>query len=145
MAWHPQTDRQTECVNQELDQYLWLFVNKWQDDWYDLLPMAEFQHNNHVHSTTQQPPFLLDTGQLPCMGFKLRQNPSGLETVNEFMERMRMAIEEAKSVICKAQDNMKRYYNRRRTLAPVFNPGDKVFLDASDIQTTCPSQKLSHQ
>jgi len=41
-AWHPQTDRQMEHVNQELDQYLWLFVNEWQDDWYDLLPMAEF-------------------------------------------------------------------------------------------------------
>ena len=52
-AWHPQTDRQTECVNQELDQYLWLFVNEQQDDWYDLLPMAEFQHNNHIHSATQ--------------------------------------------------------------------------------------------
>jgi len=52
-TWHPQTDGQTECVNQELDQYLQLFVNKWQDDWYDLLPMAEFQHNNHVHSATQ--------------------------------------------------------------------------------------------
>jgi len=42
-----------EYVNQELDQYLQLFVNKQQDDWYDLLPMAKFQHNNHVHSTTQ--------------------------------------------------------------------------------------------
>jgi len=31
-AWHPQTDRQTECVNQKLDQYLWLFVNERQDD-----------------------------------------------------------------------------------------------------------------
>jgi len=41
-AWHPQTDRQTERINQELDQYLWLFVNERQDDWYDLLPMAEF-------------------------------------------------------------------------------------------------------
>jgi len=70
IAWHPQTDRQTEHVNQELDQYLWLFVNEQQDDWYDLLPMAEFQHNNHVHSATQQPPFLLDTGRLPHMGFK---------------------------------------------------------------------------
>jgi len=40
--WHPQTDRQMERVNQELDQYLWLFVNERQDDWYDLLPMAEF-------------------------------------------------------------------------------------------------------
>jgi len=61
------------------------------------------------------------------------------------MERMRMAIEEAKSAICKAQEDMKRYYDRCRTPAPVFNPGDKVFLDASDIQTTCPSQKLSHR
>jgi len=61
-AWHPQTDRQTECVNQELDQFLRLFVNERQDDWYDLLPIVEFQYNNHVHSTTQQPPFLLDTG-----------------------------------------------------------------------------------
>jgi len=69
-AWHPQTDGQTEHVNQELDQYLRLFVNKWQDDWYDLLPMAEFQHNNHVHSATQQPPFLLDTGHIPRMGFE---------------------------------------------------------------------------
>jgi len=36
-AWHPQTDRQMERVNQELDQYLQLFVNERQDDWYDLL------------------------------------------------------------------------------------------------------------
>jgi len=128
-----------------LDQYLQLFVNEWQDDWYNLLSMAEFQHNNHVHSTTQQPPFLLDTRRIPCMGFEPRQNHSNLEMVNEFTERMRMAIEEVKSAIRKAQEDMKRYYNRRRTPAPVFNPGDKVFLDASDIQTTCPLQKLSHR
>jgi len=69
-AWYPQTDGQTEHVNQELDQYLRLFVNERQDNWYDLLSMAKFQHNNYVHSTTQQPPFLLDTGQLPRMGFE---------------------------------------------------------------------------
>jgi len=78
------------------------------------------------------------------MGFKLRQNHSDLETVNKFMERMRMAIEEAKSTICKAQEDMKRYYNRQRTPAPVFKPGDKVFLDALDIRTTHPLQKLLH-
>jgi len=59
-----------EYVNQKLDQYLRLFVNEQQDDWYNLLPMAEFQHNNYVHSTTQQTLFLLDTGRLSCMGFK---------------------------------------------------------------------------
>jgi len=144
-AWHPQTDGQMEYINQELDQYLQLFVNERQDDWYDLLFLVEFQHNNHVYSTTQQPLFLLDTRRLPRMGFKPQQNPSSLEMVNKFMERMRIAIKEAKSAIHKAQDDMKRYYDRRRTPAPVFNSGDKVFLDASDIRTTCPSQKLSYR
>ena len=61
-AYHPQGDRQTEQVNQELEQYLQLFVNERQDDWDKLLPLAEFQYNNHVHSATQQTPFMLDTG-----------------------------------------------------------------------------------
>jgi len=70
MAWHPQSDGQMERVNQELDQFLRVFVNERQDDWYDLLPVAEFQHNNHVHSSTKQVPFLMDTGRLPQMDFE---------------------------------------------------------------------------
>jgi len=42
IAWHPQTDRQMKYVNQELDQFLHLFVNKQQDNWYDPLPIVEF-------------------------------------------------------------------------------------------------------
>ena len=61
-AYHPQMDGQTKHVNQELEQYLCLFMNERQDDWDDLLPMAEFQYNNHVHSSTCQTPFMLDTG-----------------------------------------------------------------------------------
>ena len=45
------------------------------------------------------------------MSFKLRQNPLGLEIVNEFIKRMKSAIEEAKSMICKAQEDMTQYYN----------------------------------
>jgi len=144
-AWHPQTDGQTERVNQELDQFLCLFVNERQDDWYDLLPIVEFQHNNHVHSATQQPPFLLDTGRIPRMGFEPRQDPSSLEMVNKFTKRMESATEEAKSAIRKAQEDMTRYYNRKRSPAPVFQAGDQVYLDASDIKTTRPSLKLSHR
>jgi len=79
------------------------------------------------------------------MGFELSQVPSRLETVNEFMERMKSATEEAKSAIRKAQEDMTQYYNRRRTPAPVYKPGDRVYLDASDIKTTRPSPKLSHR
>src|SRR3979490_332312 len=60
-AYHPQADGQTERVNQELEQYLRLFVNERQDDWDNLLPMAEFQYTNHQHSATHQTPSLLDT------------------------------------------------------------------------------------
>ena len=58
---------------------------------------------------------------------------------------MKVTLEEAKAALKKAKDEMVRYYNQCRIPAPVFYPGDKVYLDASDIQTTCPSKKLSHQ
>ena len=40
---------------------------------------------------------------------------------------------------------MAKYYDWRRTPAPEYQPGDKVYLDASDIHTTRPSRKLSHR
>jgi len=79
------------------------------------------------------------------MGFEPSQVPSRLETVNEFTKRMKSATEEAKSAIHKVQEDMTRYYNRKRTLAPVYKPRDWVYLDASDIKTTHPSPKLSHR
>ena len=143
-AYHLQTDGQTERVNQELEQYLWLFVRERQDDWYTLLPLAEFSYNNHVHSSMQQTPFLLDTGRHLWMGFEPHQPPSRVEAVNEFTNRMKDTLEEAKLALAKAKDDMARYYNCRRSPAPTFSPGNMVYLDSEDIQTTCPSKKLSH-
>ncbi len=45
-AFHPQTDGQTERVNQEIEKYLRIFINYRQTDWSDWLPLAEFTHNN---------------------------------------------------------------------------------------------------
>ena len=143
-AYHPQGDGQTEWVNQELEQFLHLFINQRQDDWDDLLPFAEFQYNNHVHTATQTIPFLLDTGQIPCMGFEPDQQQSHVESVNEFKEQMGDALDEAKAALVKSKDDMAKYYDQTRTPALDYQPGDKVYLDASDIQTTRPSRKLSH-
>ena len=65
MAYHPQTDGQTECVNQEVEQFLRLFVNQRQDDWYDWISIAEFAYNDCVHASTQASLFMLDAGQNP--------------------------------------------------------------------------------
>ena len=143
-AYHPQTDGQTERVNQELEQYLRIFVGERQDDWYTLLPLAEFSYNNHIHSSTQQTPFLLDTGRHPRMGFELHQPPSHIEAVNKFTDRVKDTLEEAKSALAKAKDDMARYYNHRHSPAPSFSPGNMVYLDSKDIQTTRPLKKLLH-
>jgi hypothetical protein len=107
--------------------------------------MVEFQYNNHIHSGTQQTPFLLDTGQHPHMGFEPMQSSSHLETVNEFTDRMQSALTEAKSTLAKAQDDMSHYYNRCREPTLEYAPGDKVYLDGSNIWTSRPSKKLAHR
>ena len=110
-AYHPQGDGQMKQVKQELEQFLHLFINQRQDDWDDLLPFAEFQYNNHIHSATQNVPFLPDTGQIPQMGFEPGQQKSHLETVNKFKEWMEGALEEAKAALAKSKDDMAKYYN----------------------------------
>jgi hypothetical protein len=144
-AYHPQTDGQTERVNQVLEGYLRLFTSRRQDDWDDYLPTGEFQYNNSVHSSTQQTPFMVDTGRHPRMGFEPQQPRSTLESANEFAERIARGIEEAKAALTKAKDKHAMFYNRRREPAPVYTPGDRVWLDGSDIATNRPSSKLSHR
>jgi hypothetical protein len=129
-AYHPQTNGQMECVNQELKQYLRVFVSKWQDNWTELLPLAEFQYNNHVHASTQHSPFLLNTGHHPCMGFEPDEAPSHMETINEFRDWMASTLEEAKLALAKAKNNMAQYYNCHHTPAPVYKIRDMVYLDS---------------
>jgi len=60
------------------------------------------------------------------------------------MDWMKDTLEEAKSVLAKAKDNMTWYYNCRCSPRLFFSLCNMVYLDSKDIQTTCPSKKLSH-
>jgi len=57
MAYHPQTDDQTERMNQDLEQYLRMFIDHRQEQWPDWLAMAEFAYNNRVQTSTKVSPF----------------------------------------------------------------------------------------
>jgi hypothetical protein len=103
-AYHSQTDGQTGCINQELKGYLQNFRNQCQDDWDKLLPLSEFNHNNHVHSSMQQSPFMVDTGRNPCMGFEPQEPRSTLESVNDLADHMAQGLDKAKAALTKAQD-----------------------------------------
>ena len=133
-AYHLQTDGQTKWCNQELETYLWIFINEQQDDWDKLLPMAEFAYNNHVHSATQHTPFLLDTGRHLRMGFEPEMELNQNEVAQELVKRMKSMLEEAKAALRKSKEEMTWYYNQRRELALELWLGDEVFLDLLDIQ-----------
>jgi len=49
-AYHPQMDRQMERTNQELEQYLRMYINHRQNNWSEWLATVEFVFNNKVHS-----------------------------------------------------------------------------------------------
>jgi hypothetical protein len=66
-AYHPQTDGQTERVNQTLEQYLRIFCNTRQDNWVKFLASAKFAYNNAASESTLQSPFYLEYGYHPCM------------------------------------------------------------------------------
>ena len=46
MAYHPQTDRATEQVNQEIEAYLSIFCSSYPNEWANKLYLIEFTHNN---------------------------------------------------------------------------------------------------
>jgi len=77
------------------------------------LETAEFAYNNKVHSSTRTLPFKANYGQDPRMGFKGRKKGkyAGAE---KFVEKMREIQEEAKAALGKAQEDMKKYMDRKR-------------------------------
>ena len=75
-VFHPQTDEQTERVNQKLEQYLRMFIDHRQEQWPDWLRTAEFTYNNQVHSSTKMSPFKVNYRQDPRMGFEMRRKES---------------------------------------------------------------------
>jgi len=62
MAFHPQTNRQIERVNQKLEQYLRIFIDYRQEQWPDWLGTTEFAYNNKVYSSTKTSPFKTNYG-----------------------------------------------------------------------------------
>ena len=107
MAYHPETDGQIERTNQELEQYLRIYVNHRQNNWAEWLATAEFAFNNKVHMATKSSPFQINYGREPRMGFDIRKKGKN-EKVEEFAREMKKRHEEARAALMKSQEEMKR-------------------------------------
>ena len=122
-AFHPQTNGQTEQMNQELEQYLQLFVEHRQKDWPEWLASAEFAINNKTHTATKISPFMANYGKEMRMGGDIRKKEK-VESATEFVQRMNKVREEAEAALKKAQEDMKRYVDRERKETEEWKKGD---------------------
>jgi len=132
-AFHPQTDGQTERINQELEQYLRMFIDHRQEQWPEWLGTVEFTYNNKAHSSTKTSPFKANYGQDPRMGFEGRKKGkyAGAE---KFVEKMKEIQEEAKVALGKAQEDMKKYADKKRSDTEKYKVGDLVMLSTKDLK-----------
>ena len=90
-AWHPKTDGQTERLNKVMEQYLRAYINYFQDNWPDWLPLAEFTGNNTKSKTMKVSPFFANKGFHPYIGFKLVKPPlSNISDINADAFAMQM-------------------------------------------------------
>lgn len=143
-AFHPETDGQTERVNQTLEGYLRCYVNYHQDNWTDLLTFAEIAYNNSIHSSTQCSPYFANTGYNPNFDF-LIPNESIVPSAEMMAKDIHEVHSTLKEILLHAQSEYKHYADQLRSTAPFFSEGDKVWLNAKSLRTTRPSKKLDYR
>ena len=133
MVYHPQIDGQTEWINQELEQYLRVFIDHRQEQWPDWLGTAKFMYNNKIHVTTKISPFKVNYGQDPRMGFEGRRKRK-YKAAGKFIERMKKIQEKAKAALGKVQEEIKKFANRRRGKGEKYRVGNLILLSMKDLK-----------
>ena len=138
-AYHPQSDGETERVNQEVETYLRIFCGSNPGSWAEKISHAEFAHNHRPHSVTGQSPFYL------MMGYKPRALPSlisdsSIPAVESCLKSLVAARDEALAAHELARQVMSSRNNRGFT---PFAKGDKVWLEARNLKRSIANPKFA--
>ena len=138
-AYHPQTDGQTERINQEVEAYLRIYCSTHPHTWSEHLTNIEFAHNILPHSNTQMAPFKL------LLGYEPRSIPdqspsSDSPAVQQRLAKLVHLRKEALAAHALAAMHMSRHNTRNFT---PFNEGDAVWLEATYLRAPGRSKKLA--
>ena len=134
-AYHPQTDGETERVNQELETYLRLFTTNKPEEWSTLLPMVEFAHNSTTYSITQKTPFSLMMGYEPWAYPPLGK--TFLPNLESRLSDLSTARDDAQAAHKVAQQKMKEWITSKFT---PWRVGDKVWLETTNLHMNRPKK-----
>jgi len=146
-AFHPQTDGQTERMNQTMEQYLHMYCNYQQDDWAELLSLAEFSYNNAHQSTIKCSPFYANYGYNPRFTIDPRltdpKNPNALPppAAKDMADKLQTLHDDLIEAVKVVQNYQAQYYDAKHK--PIeFQKGDRVWLRSVNISTERQSRKL---
>ena len=145
-AFHPQTDGQTERLNQTIEAYLRAFVSHEQNYWVQLLPMAEFTYNNSVTTGNGVSPFYANYGFHPRTLDPPNEDDEPVKPASTIYAHWIMMIhDDAQKGLLAAQERMRRYTDPSRKPPPAYQVGDLVMLSGCNIKTRRPSRKMDQK
>jgi hypothetical protein len=123
-AYHPQTDGQTERVNQCLEMYLRSAIYDTPRQWRRWLPTAEFWYNTSFHASINCSPFKALYGREPNLGGMLQcENVSPGDDQFDWLDHTSVL----RAQIARAQQRFKKKADKNRTERE-FNVGEQVLL-----------------
>lgn len=126
-AYHPQSDGQTERVNQCLETFLRCFVHACPHQWSQWLSVAQFWYNSSPHSATGRSPFELLYG---CQPRQFGISPDAVISSTDldvWLQERHLMSELVRQHLERAKLRMKRQADKRRSERE-FAVGDWVFL-----------------
>ncbi|GJP48243.1 hypothetical protein CLOM_g7544 [Closterium sp. NIES-68] len=139
-AYHPQTDGQTERLNQIVEQLLRAACKDDISKWDLHLPVLEFAYNNATHAATGQTPFFLCYGRHPLTP----QKPTTSATVqpaHDFITTMHQLWDRTHKRLLDIQQQQKRQADRHRN-DHTISVGDQVLLDTRNLDISHLPSKL---
>jgi hypothetical protein len=126
-TYHPQSDGQTERVNQCLEMYLCCAVQAAPIQWSRWLSLAELWYNTSFHSSLQCSPFKALYATDPHLGLFLHLNVHENTEPTTLLTERQYFTELLKEQLAKAQNRMKLHADANRTERS-FQVGEQVFL-----------------
>jgi hypothetical protein len=144
-SFHPQTDGQTERINQIIEQYLRSYIDYQQTNWVAMLPMAQFSYNSSPSETTKVSPFEANYGYCPAAYHEPRTGQKNALYAQVNVDLLKWLHTQLSLDIQFYAERSAHYYNKGRLEGPRLKEGDKVYLSRRNIKTTRPSAKLDYK
>ncbi len=141
-GFHPQSNGQTERVNQEIEKTLRCLVSNNQSTWSSRLIWAEFARNTLHHSSLGMSPFECQFGFPPSL-FPEQELEVQVPAANQLVQRCRQAWRKARTALMRASQRQQKQANRRRRIGPSLRQGQRVWLSTKDLPLHLESRKLA--